>query len=194
MSENLEVKLVKAKSILRPEWTFYEAQLSERAAEDLLLPYDFNNQCARVCTRLVTLLPKTRVNSRSGIGLPMLNIDGFRYIHAYIISDPLNSTLRRGFSLELSFALSAFVPGAGYQGETGHFFNFDSYYDPGNAEHRLLRLDTSDLTSTGGLPWIGGSHLAHILRAPVMGPYVRALAFNEDTMARDVEIRAYLTT
>jgi hypothetical protein len=32
------------------------------------------------------------------------------------------------------------------------------------------------------------------LRVPVMGPYIRASAFNEDTTARNAEVNAYLTT
>jgi hypothetical protein len=54
------------------------------------------------------------------------------------------------------------------------------------------------LVSPGGgliqVPRIGGVDLTHILRVPVMGSYIRASAFNEDTTARSVEVTAYLTT
>jgi hypothetical protein len=46
----------------------------------------------------------------------------------------------------------------------------------------------------GGLPWYGGTDLTHILRVPVMGPYVRASVFNEDDTTRKVEVKAYLST
>jgi hypothetical protein len=55
-------------------------------------------------------------------------------------------------------------------------------------------LRTSDLMSTGGLPWIGGQNLAHILRVPVMGPYVRASVFNKDSQKRSARVVAYATT
>jgi hypothetical protein len=53
----------------------------------------------------------------------MINIDGYRMINAYVISDPLSSTNQRGFTLELSFALNDFVYGVGVVGETSYFFN-----------------------------------------------------------------------
>lgn len=124
----------------------------------------------------------------------MINIDGFRVINAYVISTALNSTAQRGFSLELSFSLNPFVPGIGVVGETSVFFDFGAYYDPTTASHRTIVCHTSDLTSLGGLPWIGGVDLTHILRVPVLGPYVRASAFNEDGETREVEVRAYLST
>ena len=123
-----------------------------------------------------------------------MNIDGFRIINAYVISDPLNSSTQRGFTLELSFAVNPFVYGVGVIGETSYFFNFDGYFDPGQPNHGTIRGETSDLATTGGLPWIGGTDLTHILRAPVMGPYVRASVFNEDNTARQVEVKAYLST
>jgi hypothetical protein len=82
----------------------------------------------------------------------------------------------------------------GVVGEARYFFNFDAFYDPAAASHRLIRIETNDLTSTGGLPHIGGVDLTHILRVPVMGPYLRASVFNEDTVARHATVEAYLTT
>ena len=79
-------------------------------------------------------------------------------------------------------------------GETSSFFDFSGYYDPGSLSHKLIRCPTSDLLSTGGLPQIGGIDLTHILRVPVLGPFVRASAFNEDDTAHSAEVRAYLST
>ena len=79
-------------------------------------------------------------------------------------------------------------------GETSHFFNFDTFYNPGEQEQRTINSSTSDKTSTGGLPWIGGTDLTHILRIPIMGPFVRASVFNNDSQARHAEVKAYLTT
>jgi hypothetical protein len=124
----------------------------------------------------------------------MINIDGYRTINAFVTSDALNSSIQRGFTLEISFALNPFVLNVGVVGETSFFFNFDSYFDPGSFNHRLITCETSDLTTIGGLPYIGGVDLTHILRVPVMGPYVRASVFNEDGIARNAEVRAYLST
>jgi len=124
----------------------------------------------------------------------MINIDGFRMINAYVISDRLSSTTQRGFTLELSFSLNPFVSGVGVVGESSFFFNFDSYFEPGTLSHRLAECQTSDLTTSGGLPRLGGVDLTHILRTPVMGPYVRASVFNQDSVARNVEVSAYLLT
>ncbi|MCU7808224.1 MAG: hypothetical protein KZQ73_10215, partial [Candidatus Thiodiazotropha sp. (ex Semelilucina semeliformis)] len=154
----------------------------------------FPKVCDRPCTKVVTLFPEDSVNGHSGKGYHMINIDGYRTINAYVISDALNSTTQRGFTLELSFSVNDFVYGVGVIGETSHFFNFDSYFNPGNASHKTIRIETNDLTTTGGLPWIGGTDLTHILRVPVLGPYVRASVFNEDDTARRVEVKAYLST
>jgi hypothetical protein len=51
----------------------------------------------------------------------MINVDGFRHINAYVVSDRLNSTSQRGFSLEISFSLNPFVHGVGVVGETRYF-------------------------------------------------------------------------
>src|SRR5512133_2669966 len=177
-------RLVKQVHPGRPDWDYYLLEPGQAAADQLVLPQQFD-QCDRPCTSILTLLPKTNIAGHSGVGYQMINIDGYRTINAYVISDPLNSSLMRGFSLELSFALNPFVPGVGVVGETSFFFNFDSYFEPGTFSHGLIRCQTSDLTTTGGLPRIGGIDQAHILRVPVMGPYVRASVFNEDSSAHN---------
>jgi len=186
-------RLVRQVHPARPDWNYYVLEPGQAAAKELLVPQQFEG-CERPCTAVLTLLPKTNIAGHSGVGYQMINIDGYRTINAYVISDPLNSSLMRGFSLELSFALNPFVPGVGVVGETSFFFNFDSYFEPGTYSHGLIRCLTSDLTTTGGLPRIGGIDQAHILRAPVMGPYVRASIFNEDTTARNAQVSAYLST
>jgi hypothetical protein len=124
----------------------------------------------------------------------MINIDGYRMINAYVTSDRLNSSTQRGFSLILSFSLNPFVAGVGVVGETSYFFNFDAYFEPGTLSHRTGETQTSDLTTIGGVPYLGGVDLTHILRTPVMGPYVRASVFNQDSAAHNVAVNAYLTT
>ena len=151
-------------------------------------------ECERPCTKVLTLLPKQLIQGHTGVGYFMTNVDGFRHINAFVISDPLNSTSLKGFTLEISFSVNNFVLGVGVIGETSSFFNFENFYDPANLTHKLIRCETDYQQSTGGLPWIGGNSLAHILRVPVMGPYVRASVFNEDDSARNAEVQAYLTT
>jgi hypothetical protein len=143
---------------------------------------------------VITLLPKTTVQPGWGVGCYMVNIDGYRTINAYVIGDALNSTANRGFTLELSFSLVDFVYGVGVVGESSHFYDFDTYFNAGPYLQRLIHLGTSDLTAGGGLPQIGGVDLTHILRAPVLGPFVRASVFNEDSQTWDVDVRAYLST
>lgn len=189
-----EGRLVKQAHSRRPEWSYYRLEPSKAVTDSLLSPHVFRETCDRACTKVVSLLPKTRIAGHTGMGYQMVNVDGFRTINAYVISDPLNSTLLRGFSLELSFAPNPFVPGIGVVGETSFFFDFDAYFEPGSLSHRTARCETSDLTTAGGLPWIGGIDLAHVLRAPVMGPYVRASVFNEDSAARNAQVVAYLST
>src|SRR5262245_21617781 len=189
-----EYALVKSRHARRPDWDYYLLDADKALLQELVKKPVFARGCIKACTTVMTLLPKTTVNGHTGVGFPMINIDGYRIINAYVISAPLNSTLQRGFTLELSFALNDFVPGVGVVGETSYFFNAGTYFDPGSTNHRTLRCETSDLTTTGGLPWIGGIDLTHILRVPVMGPYVRASVFNEDATARAVEVKAYLST
>ena len=185
---------VKAVHPARSDWDYYLAKGTKALVSKLAKKPTFSRTCDKSCTKVLTLFPEDSVNGHSGKGYHMINIDGFRTINAYVISDALNSTSQRGFTLELSFSLNDFVYGQGVIGETSHFFNFDSYFDPGNIDHRTLRCETSDLSTVGGLPWIGGTDLTHILRVPVMGPYVRASVFNEDGTTRKVEVKAYLST
>ena len=185
---------IKAVHKARPDWEYYLPKENKKLMAKLAKKPIFSKVCERPCTKVMTLFPKDTVNSHCGKGYHMINIDGYRIINAYVISDALNSTTQRGFTLELSFSVNDFVYGVGVIGETSYFFNFDSYFNPGNSSHRTLRCETNDLTTTGGLPWIGGTDLTHILRVPVMGPYVRASVFNEDNTSRKVEVKAYLST
>ncbi|MFQ5909910.1 MAG: hypothetical protein ACE5IJ_04220 [Thermoplasmata archaeon] len=189
-----EIEFVKAVHPARPDWEFYLPSEDKKLIEELAVKPIFPERCERPCTRVMTLFPKDTVNGRSGKGYHMINVDGYRTLNAYVISDPLNSTTQRGFTLELSFSVNDFVYGVGVIGETSHSFNFENYFDPGVFSHGTVRCETSDLSTTGSLPWIGGTDLAHILRVPVMGPYVRASVFNEDTVARHAEVKGYLTT
>jgi hypothetical protein len=189
-----EQKLVKQVHFSRPGWDYFLLEPSKATIDGLLKPPVFDKVCDKACTKVINLLPKTNVAGHSGVGYQMINIDGYRTINAYVISDRLNSSTQRGFTLELSFSINPFVYGVGVAGETSFFFNFDSYFEPGTLSHRTARCETSDLTTVGGLPWIGGVDLTHILRAPVMGPYVRASVFNEDGTARNAEVFAYLST
>ena len=167
--------------------------LPETELEALRVAPIFAATCNRACTSVKTLISKRVVPPRSGIGTPPINIDGYRKISAYLISDPLNSTTMRGFSLRLSFSLYPFQAGVGVVGAADCFFNFDTECVTGE-QQRLNVLATSDLKSTNGLPRLGGRDLAHILHTPVMGPYVSAMMMNEDTVARSAEVLVYLST
>lgn len=177
-----------------PKRQFLLPAYDKATAALLAKPFFFPKICSRPCTSVITLLSKTTVQPSSGIGSFMINIDGFRTINAYVIGERLLSSTERGFTLEPSFAPTGFVPGIGVVGETSHFFNFDTYFNAGAASQPLIHLQTSDLTSSGGVPQLGGVDLTHILRAPVLGPFVRASVFNEGDTARAVEVRAYLST
>ncbi len=177
----------------QPDVTFYLPKHDAKLTERLWVRPKLE-ACDRPCTQKIELFPKRDVEGHTGYGYFMVNVDGYRHLNCYLISDPLNSSTQRGFTLELSFALEPFQPGIGYYGETEALFNAEEYYDPGHSEHPLIRLRTSDLMSTGGLPWIGGQNLAHILRVPVMGPYVRASVFNKDSQKRAARVVAYATT
>ena len=178
----------------RPGWDYYLPKEDKEVIERLAQRPIFPKLCERPCTDVVTLFPKDTVEGRSGKGYHMINVDGYRVINAYVISDALSSTVQRGFSLKLGFSLHDFVYGVGVIGETSYFYNFECYFNPGTRSQGTLRCETSDLTTTGGLPWYGGTDLTHILRVPVLGPYVRASVFNEGVTAREVEVKAYLTT
>lgn len=187
-------KLVKQVHPSRPDWDFFMLEPDRETIDGLLKPTPFETTCDKACTSVVTLLPKTNVAGHSGLGYYMINVDGYRTMNAYVIGDALYSSTQRGFTLELSFAMYPFVYGVGVVGETSFFFNFDTYFEPGTLSHRTARCATSDLSTIGTIPWIGGVDQTHILRVPVMGPYVRATVFNEDSTARNVTVAAYLST
>ena len=189
-----EIEFTKASHRTKPNFKYFLPKENKKLRAKFLKPPIFLKNCQKVCTKTITLFPKTNVQGGTGQGYFMINVEGYRYLNAYVISDPLNSTTQNGFSLEISFSLNDFVYGVGVIGETSHFFNFDNFYNPREREQRTIQSSTSDKSSTGGLPWIGGTDLTHILRIPVMGPYVRASVFNEDGRAREVEVKAYLTT
>ena len=173
-----------------PDQDFYvpadDADTMRKLAEAPILAQG----CVKACTSIVTLIPRTLVDVHSGIGSQKFNVDGYRTINAYVISDPLFSSTQRGFTLELSFGLT---PG-GYFNESYAFYNFETFFNPNASFQGTLICATSDLVTTGGVPWVGGNDLVHILRAPIMGPYVRASVSNGDSMAHNVEVQAYLST
>ncbi|MFT5644903.1 MAG: hypothetical protein ACI83P_002467 [Janthinobacterium sp.] len=178
----------------RPDWPYHIIEADPAQMKELEKLVPLPERCCHPCTKVITLLPKTRVNGHAGVGYQMINIDGFRYLNAHVVSDALNSTAQRGFTLELSFSLNPFVPGVGVVGESDFFYSFDGGFLASAGAQRLGRCQTSDLTIGGGLPRIGGVDMSHILRVPVLGPYVRASIFNEDGAARSGEVRGYLTT
>lgn len=189
-----KIDLVRSVHPARPDYDFFLPKENPALIKDLLKKPVFQKECQKACSKTITLLPKRSVNGRTGHGYHMINVDGFRYLNAYVISEALRSTSDHGFSLEISFSVNDFVLGEGVIGETSYFFNFDTFYNPGENRQRTIRSATSDQASRGGLPWIGGTDLTHILRIPIMGPYVRATVFNEDGESRDVEVMGYLTT
>ncbi len=154
----------------------------------------FGAKCQKVCSKVIELLPEVMIDPNSGRGSSMTNIDGFRYINAYVIGERLNSTLQKGFTLNLSFSVNPFVLGVGVVGETRHFFNFDNYYNKEEYEKKLVHIANSYEQTTGGLTHIGGVDYSHLLRIPVVGPYVRASVMNRDSIKRKVKVVAYLTT
>lgn len=192
--DKIDLKMVKQTHPSRPNWNFSLLVPNKATIDSLLTPITLDKACSKACTKTITLLPETSIGGHSGVGYQMINIDGYRTINAYVISDSLNSSTQRGFTLELSFSLYPFVENVGVVGETSFFFNFDNYFETGTLTHRLAHCETSDLSTVGALPWIGGVDLTHILRAPVMGPYVRASVFNEDTTTRSAQVVAYLST
>jgi len=169
-------------------------ELPEAELEALRVAPIFAATCNRACTSVKTLISRRVVPPRSGIGTPPINIDGYRKLSAYLISDPLSSTTMRGFSLRLSFSVFPFQTGIGVVGAADCFFNFDTECVSGVDQQRLNVLATSDLKTNNGLPRLGGRDLAHILHTPVLGPYVSATMSNEDSAARSAEVLVYLST
>lgn len=154
----------------------------------------FGPNCQKACTKVIELLPEMIIDPNAGRGFSMININGYRYINAYVIGERLNSTSQKGFTLQLSFSVNPFVLGVGVVGETSHFFNFDNYYNKEEREKKLVHIANSYESSLGGLTHIGGVDYTHLLRIPVIGPYVRASVMNRDSIKRKVKVVAYLTT
>ncbi len=188
------IEWVKTENVNNADVNFFLPKENKALMTKLLLPNKFGAGCQKVCAKVIELLPLTTVDVNSGVGYHMINVDGYRHINAYVISERLNSTAQRGFTLQLSFSVNDFVLGVGVVGETSHFFNFDSYYNQTDYDKKLIHTGTSDLTSLGGLTQIGGVDYTHLLRIPVMGPYIRASVFNKDAQKRTVSVKAYLTT
>jgi hypothetical protein len=193
-TKNIKTDWVKIKNPNAPDTDFFLPKEDKKLMAALLKPIVFGKDCQKVCSKVIELLPATVVTAHTGVGYHMINVDGFRYLNAYVISAALNSTTQRGFSLELSFSVNDFIPGVGVVGKTNHFFNFNNYYNTGEYEKRTIHSGTSDQTSLGGLIKIGGVDYTHLLRIPVMGPFVRASVFNKDNANRQVSVKAYLTT
>ncbi|MNU50428.1 hypothetical protein D3C71_393930 [compost metagenome] len=193
-TKNLKTSWVKNVKLNHPDTNFFLPKDDKKLISELLKPHVFKTDCQKTCTKVIDLLPSTLVEANTGVGYHMINVDGFRYLNAYVISDPLNSTSKRGFTLEISFSVNDFVYGVGVVGETSHFFNFDNYYNSSENDKKLVHIGTSDLTSLGGLTQIGGVDYTHLLRIPVMGPFIRASVFNKDNTDREVTVKAYLTT
>lgn len=49
----------------------------------------FGAKCQKVCSKVIELLPEVTIDPNSGRGSSMTNIDGFRYINAYVIGERL---------------------------------------------------------------------------------------------------------
>lgn len=191
---NTNNKVINSVHPRRPDWIYHLVNPGDDITKTLARTPIFPKGYNKIYTNKVTLLPKMSVDGKTGVGYEMVNIDGFRFINAYVISDPLMSSSQRGFSLELSFSLEPFVEGVGVIGESSFFFNFDGFTANSTSVYTTVHCETSDLTTFGVTPRLGGTDLTHILRVPIIGPYVRASVFNEDSIAHNVEVKAYLTT
>jgi hypothetical protein len=143
----------------------------------------------------IELFPSIQVEADTAYGYWIINVDGYRYLNCYLISDALLSSGQRGFSLQISFALEPTSIGYPAYGKTNYYFNMEEYYDTTSLEHKLITIETSDLLSaTGDLPYIGRTNLVHMLRTPMMGPYVRARVLNRDIQPHFARVVAYATT
>lgn len=152
--------------------------------------------CDKPCTKVLTLLPNVLVQPGHGRGSTPIKVDGYRVMNLYVISDPDNSSESRAFTLDVSFAPIG-TPneyGLALRGETSSVYNYDSLGNATGTEALHYKLQTSDRGANGMLPHAGGLDLAHILRVPVIGPYARVIALNRGTVAKNVEVVAYLTT
>ena len=108
-SQGLKIVWIKSNRFNRPETNFYHPKEDKNLISELLKPSLFEKNCQKVCSKKIELLPPTTVDAHSGLGYYMINVDGFRYLNAYIISDPLSSSTMRGFTLEISFSINDFV-------------------------------------------------------------------------------------
>lgn len=177
-----------------PDKKIYLAQVDAQTAKRLKQPVKLLG-CDRPCTRVIELLPPTSIEGHSGRGYAMVNVDGYRHLNCFLISDPLSDPGDRGFSLHISFAVGPFMTGVGWLGETWVFASAEQIRFTGQADQPVAWLTTSDLAAaTGQVPYTGGSNLSQITRVPVMGPYVRATAINEGSQTRSARVVAYATT
>ena len=154
--------------------------------DDVVLPRDVQ----RVYAKVVDLMPPMVIQPGHGLGLTFVNVGGFRFANVYVTSDPAAVSGLQGFALEVEFALQPTIAGLPIGG-TSVFFNFDGYTGS-DLEHRSTRC-IADNWNPAGQAWTGASDI-HILRVPVMGPYMRPLVFNLGTVARAAAVKAYLTT
>jgi hypothetical protein len=147
----------------------------------------------RPVTKVLTVIPKVLIPPSNGRGNSPLNIDGYRMVNLFAISDPVLSTADRVFSLEVSFApYTVEMPyGTDMGCEGTNVYNFDSlgYTQGWDARHYRLTLSDQDVNNTVKA---GGRDLTHILRVPVLGPFMRVIVINRGTVARNVEVVAYL--
>jgi hypothetical protein len=163
-------KLVKISHLLRPDWDVFMIEPTEKQLADNTKPFPLPAPCQKACTASITLVPQTKINPHTGIGFSPVNVDGFRWLNAYITSDSLHSTSQRGFTLELFFSLNPFVGGVGVRSQASTFFNMESFYDGVAGPHQTQYTSLSDLTRNGGTPYLGGVDLTQVLRVPVIGP------------------------
>jgi hypothetical protein len=133
-SQKEDFELIKSTHYGRPEIDYFLPKENKKLSQELLRPQAIEEGCQKVCSTIITLLPKRTIQSNTGVGYFMINVDGYRFINAYVISTALNSTIQKGFTLQISFSINDFVPGVGVVGETSYFFNFDNYYNTESRE------------------------------------------------------------
>jgi hypothetical protein len=193
--KNKGFELVKSVHPSKPNMNYFLPKEDKKLIQELIRPQEFTKGCQAVCTKTITLLPKMSIDGGRGVGYFLVNVDGYRYVNVYIISSALFNSNQKGFSLDISFSVNPFVYGVGVVGEASYFFNFDNYYNITDFEKKIIYMGTDyRRADNNGLPYIGGVDLTHMLRIPVMGPYIRASAFNNDDTSHDVEVLGYLTT
>src|SRR5437870_1754671 len=97
-----EPKLVKHPHPGRPGWDYFLIEPGNLVIAELEKAPAFDTTCTPACTKTMVLVPKRSVAGHTGVGYQMINIDGYRMINAFVISDALNSTTQLGFTLVLS--------------------------------------------------------------------------------------------